>query len=112
MRVYLIEKDNGETYEDYHTHIDGAFTTYRGATESLLSEGYKPHLSIDFISGDIDVHFNLKVVEGELTEEEMLEVLEDDRKRGIESDVSDHYYGYEMHYGANIIEIELQGETK
>lgn len=48
MTVYLIEMDNGEMYEDHSTWIDSAFTTYRGATQYLLGDGFK----LDYTIGE------------------------------------------------------------
>ncbi|UTR05207.1 hypothetical protein MM326_13955 [Alkalihalobacillus sp. LMS6] len=40
MIVYLVEKDNGESYEDYEAWVDGVYSTFRKASESLLEDGY------------------------------------------------------------------------
>lgn len=40
-KVYLVEMDNGESYEDYHAWIEKAFTSYRNATKWLIDEGYE-----------------------------------------------------------------------
>lgn len=106
MRIYLIEKDNGESYEDYRTQITSAFTSYRKASESLLSEGYVPHPYRDFITKELNLRFTLKTIEGELTPEEIEEMRAEDEKNGHYDE--DYNYGYEMEYGAKIIEIELQ----
>ncbi|WEG18594.1 hypothetical protein PQ478_08930 [Alkalihalophilus pseudofirmus] len=42
-KVYLVETDNGEAYEDYFSSVVKAFTTYRAASEWLISEGYEPY---------------------------------------------------------------------
>ena len=41
MKVYLVDVDNGESYEDYRHWIEKIFTTYRGASQWLINEGYK-----------------------------------------------------------------------
>ena len=48
MKVYLVEKDNCESYEDYHDWIDGAFKTFRGASQSLINEGFEPYYERHF----------------------------------------------------------------
>ena len=55
MKVYLVEKDNCESYEDFYKWIAGAYTTYRGATQSLLDEGFEVYYDT-FWSGD-DIRF-------------------------------------------------------
>lgn len=40
MKVYLIEKDNCESYEDYYSWIETGFTSYRLATEYLLNREF------------------------------------------------------------------------
>ncbi|MEB5480942.1 hypothetical protein P8825_15355 [Shouchella clausii] len=42
MKVYLVNKDNGEI-EDFDHWIDGAYSTYRKASQSLLDDGYIPY---------------------------------------------------------------------
>lgn len=42
MKIYLVDVDNGETYEDYRHWIEAVFTTYRGASQYLIDEGYEP----------------------------------------------------------------------
>jgi hypothetical protein len=55
MKVYLVDTDNGELYEDYHHSVDKVFTTYRGATQWLIDEGYEPYYDNTF--GKFDVGF-------------------------------------------------------
>ena len=43
MKIYLIEEDNGLSYEDNHTWISGAFTSYRGASQILVKQGFTPY---------------------------------------------------------------------
>lgn len=57
MNVYLVEKDNGESYEDFYKWVDGAYTTFRKATESLLADGYTPYYEI--LCGKGNLHFQL-----------------------------------------------------
>lgn len=46
MKVYLVDKDSGETYEYYDHWIDGAYSTYRKASQSLLDDGYIPYYGV------------------------------------------------------------------
>jgi hypothetical protein len=43
MKVYLIDRDNQEQYEDYEHGTIAAFTTFRGASQYLIERGYKPY---------------------------------------------------------------------
>lgn len=106
MKIHLIEKDNGESYEDYHTEIAAAFTGYRRATESLLGDGYKLYPQRNFITGELELGFVLETVEGELTPDEIEEIRKEDQSNGLYDE--DYNFGYEMEYHAKIIEIELQ----
>lgn len=45
MKVYLIDIDNGESYEDFHHWIKKVFTTYRGASQWLIDEGYDVYVN-------------------------------------------------------------------
>lgn len=56
MKVYLVDVDNGESYEDYMHGIRAVFTTYRGASEWLIDKGYEPYYYIDYENKD-DVRF-------------------------------------------------------
>lgn len=107
MKIYLIEKDNGESYEDYHSEITSAFTNYRKATESLLDDGYKPYPLKSFMTGEWEVRFTLKTIEGQPTPDEIEEMGKEDESNGFYDEDYDNY-GYEMAYEAKIIEIELQ----
>jgi hypothetical protein len=40
--VFLVETDNGESYEGYQSSIVKIFSSYRLASDWLMSEGYKP----------------------------------------------------------------------
>jgi hypothetical protein len=56
-KVYLIDADNGESYEDYYHAISKVFSTYRGAAQWLVSEGYEPFYSYDFSYQEHDVMY-------------------------------------------------------
>lgn len=109
MKIYLIEKDNGESYEDYHAYIESAFTSYRTATEALLNEGYKMYPQRSFYTTEWkwELGFELKVLENQLEPDEIEELRKEHEKAGF-YDENYEDYGYEMVYGARIIEIELQ----
>lgn len=107
MRVYLVEKDNGESYEDYRTRTTGAFMTHRGASESLLDDGYSPYPSMSMIDNEWEVRFVLDVIEGDISEEEKEELKKADIEDGTYNEEWTYDYGYEMSYGAKIIEVEV-----
>jgi len=72
MKVYLVELDNGLSFEDYYSWIEKAFTTYRGASQWLIDEGFEPHLEHD-IYGDLELSFSTenndaKIIEIEVSE--------------------------------------------
>ncbi|WP_099301946.1 hypothetical protein [Bacillus sp. Marseille-P3800] len=85
MKVYLVEKDNGESFEDNYTWIDGAYSTYRKASGSLLEDGYVPfyevmegarrleyrrHKEIKRTYGDFDKYSYAKIIEMEVDDSE------------------------------------------
>jgi hypothetical protein len=41
-KVYVVDIDNGESYEDFRHWISKVFTTYRTAVNYLLDQGYEP----------------------------------------------------------------------
>lgn len=55
MKVYLIEKDNCESYEDFYKWISSAHSSYRGASQSLIDEGFEAY--IELYAGKYDVRF-------------------------------------------------------
>jgi len=72
VKVYLVEMDNGEMYEDYQAWIKAAFTTHRKASQWLINSGYVPYATHD-IAGNIIVEFykdlkNARILEIELVE--------------------------------------------
>lgn len=56
-KIFLLEMDNGESYEDYRSWIDAAFRTHRGAQEYLLQQGYIPYY-IRKYNGEYDIYFD------------------------------------------------------
>ncbi|PKR83509.1 hypothetical protein [Heyndrickxia camelliae] len=56
MKVYLVDVDNGESYEDHRHWIEKVFTSYRGASQYLINEGYEVYYHYDY-SNEIDVDF-------------------------------------------------------
>lgn len=71
MKVYLVDKDNGETYEDYDHWIDGAYSTYRKASQSLLDDGYIPYYECD----ELFFHWE-KWSDGRFVEESHAHIIE------------------------------------
>lgn len=57
MKVYLVETDNGESYEDYHASIESVHKSFRSASQYLLDGGYKPFPDRDFMTGEPVVRF-------------------------------------------------------
>ena len=43
MKIYLVEKDNGQSYEDRYTWIESAFVSFRRASQDLLNQGFTPY---------------------------------------------------------------------
>ncbi|WP_156341140.1 hypothetical protein [Cytobacillus solani] len=46
MKVYLVEINNYESFEDYRAWIEKAFTTYRAASQWLIEDGFEVYLYI------------------------------------------------------------------
>lgn len=82
MKIYLVNKDNGESYEDYDHQVVAAFTTFRLASQYLLKDGYIPYIHYEYMTKEPNVRFRW------------------------ESEDED---GWEEHSEAKIIEMELQG---
>ena len=61
MKVYIVEINNGEPYEDNFSWIDSAFKSHRIASEYLLKEGYKPFL--DRFMMEEELRFELEIDE-------------------------------------------------
>lgn len=58
MKIYLVDADNGETYEDYNHQTVGAYKSFRGASQSLLDKEYQPYPYSDFMTKEYDVRFH------------------------------------------------------
>lgn len=43
MKIYLVEKDNGQSYEDRYTWIESGFISFRRASQYLLDQGFRPY---------------------------------------------------------------------
>lgn len=109
MKVFLVRKDNGETYEDYREYIDSTHTSYRSATKVLLEDGFKPYPQYAYHKKEWRLIFNKKSVEDGLTDSEIDDLLNEDKENGVDTDRSDYEnWGYEVEYGAEILEYELQ----
>lgn len=78
--VYLVYVDNGEEWDDYRTNVKSVHETHKGATEWLLSEGFK--------------------VEKRKDNKNMF------CKKTEDWDGDDYVYEYE--FGANIFKFELR----
>jgi hypothetical protein len=81
LKIYLVDADNGETYEDYDHQTIAAFTSFRGASQNLVDEGYEPYPYRDFMTKEYNVRFCFTVIDE---------------------------YGWENSSDAKIIEMELQ----
>jgi hypothetical protein len=59
VNVYLVEVDNGESYEDHRHWITKVFTTYRGASQWLINEEYKPYSEFKWTENgkEMDLYF-------------------------------------------------------
>ena len=80
MKVYLVEMDNGEVYEEYFRWTEKVFTTYRGASQYLIDEGYVPFADSKYITNDYELVFTDTDDEGReydavITEKEVEEYI-------------------------------------
>ena len=66
MNVYLVEMDNGESYEDYYSWIDTVYTTYRAASMDLIERGYEVYPERSFSSGEWDLGFEWKELDDDI----------------------------------------------
>lgn len=55
-KIYLVQVDNRELYEDYQDWIEKAFTTYRAASQYLIDQGYEPFVEEGW-KGEFELHF-------------------------------------------------------
>jgi hypothetical protein len=58
MKIYLVDVDNGGSYEDYDHRAIAAFTTFRSASQYLLDDGYKPYCFKSIITQKHEVSFS------------------------------------------------------
>ena len=80
MKVYLVQMDNGEvTHSDlYDQWIEKAFTTYRGAAQFLIDEGYSAYLDYDDYVNEYETGFFVEFEDGTEGEARIIEMdLED-----------------------------------
>jgi hypothetical protein len=56
MKINIIEYNNAEMHEDYHSWLGKAFKTYRGASEYLLSKGFSVHYTYS-LKGEKELYF-------------------------------------------------------
>jgi hypothetical protein len=52
-KIFLVQTDNGESYEGYQSSIVKIFSSYRLASEWLMQEKYKPYPDEDERKKDI-----------------------------------------------------------
>ena len=64
MKVYLVEMDNGEFYDDFFRWTEKVFTNHLGASLYLIDSGYAPHPEIDYKSNEYYLMFTKKDEEG------------------------------------------------
>ncbi|MGD6876834.1 hypothetical protein [Bacillus infantis] len=57
MKVFLVDIDNGETYEDYRHEVKKAFSTFRAASQWLVNEGYEPYPHNDNVKNELKIGF-------------------------------------------------------
>jgi len=78
MKIYLIDRDNGESYEDYDHQVVAAFTSFRLASQYLLDDGYTPYIHYDYMTKEPTVRFRWEseIVEGwgEISDAKIIEM--------------------------------------
>lgn len=57
MKIYLVDRDNGESYEDYHHQVVAAFTSFRSASQYLIDNGYVPCADYDWKTKEDTIRF-------------------------------------------------------
>ncbi|WP_405101692.1 hypothetical protein [Oceanobacillus sp. FSL H7-0719] len=75
MKVYLVERDNGEMYEDYQTYITSAHLTYRNASQQLIDDGYEPYPTTNY-EGDTVLYFCWQESDEYMAESSHAEIIE------------------------------------
>ena len=83
MKVYLVEMDNGEMYDDFYRWTEKVFTTYRGASQYLIDEEYDPYPDMNYELDDYELIFSYEDEDGryyraEITEMEVEEYVQDE----------------------------------
>ena len=53
MKVYIIEIDNGEDWEDNHRHLDSVFSTKELAENHLIKKGFKRSINYSTWTKDV-----------------------------------------------------------
>jgi len=76
MKVYLVEINNMEAYEDYRAWIEKAFASYRGASQWLIDKGFEPYYEKFFGVGDIKFYWQAKDEDDYLYECEKAKIIE------------------------------------
>ena len=78
MKIYLVDMDNGESYEDYRHWIAKVFTDYRKAAEWLVEIGYEPRYLYKWTGSEYghDVEYYCQESEGYMAECSWARILE------------------------------------
>ena len=69
MKVYIIEIDNGEDWEDNHRHLDSVFLIKESAENHLIKKGFRFERTV--WTKDVKEHGNRKTLVGRITELEL-----------------------------------------
>lgn len=76
QKVYLVDIDNGESYEDYRHSVDKVFSTYRGASQWLIDEGYKVYESYNYNNREPDLGFRRQESDEYMADSSNAEIIE------------------------------------
>ncbi|MGM9986356.1 MAG: hypothetical protein ACI35O_03915 [Bacillaceae bacterium] len=74
MKVYLVQVDNGDHYENYYRWTEKVFTTYMGAAQYLIDEGYEPYSDFNYETNEPDVSFCVELENNFESEAEIAEM--------------------------------------
>ncbi|MGG4434477.1 hypothetical protein AAXE64_07945 [Priestia megaterium] len=56
MKIHVIEFNNAEMYDEYHSWLGTGFKTFRGATEWLMDKGFKVYYTYS-LKGEKELYF-------------------------------------------------------
>jgi len=71
MKVYIIEIDNGEDWEDNHRHLDSVFSTKELAENHLIKKGFKRSINYSTWTKDVKKCGYSTYLAGTITELEL-----------------------------------------